>query len=113
MPRITEGIEGSFKIIDYSDDWMVHTTHQHHRVATIRIQKAAMNRIIKLVDDTGLKVLTEKTKAIMFRMNIWAKGEKIEQARQNRILVLTFDTRMNWLEHIKNTKARVEKDKYN
>jgi hypothetical protein len=38
-------------------------------------------------------------------MNQWAKGEKIEQVRQHLILGLKFDTRMNWLEHIKNTKA--------
>jgi hypothetical protein len=64
--------------------------------------------------------LTEKTKAITFsqrkfsittrpRINIRAKGEKIEQVRQHLILGLTFDTKMNWLEHIENTKARAEK----
>jgi hypothetical protein len=42
-------------------------------------------------------------------MNIWAKGEKIEQFRQHLVLGLTFDTRMNWLEHIQNTKTRAEK----
>jgi hypothetical protein len=53
-------------------------------------------------------ISTEKTKAIMFsrrkfsitarpRMNIWAKGEKIEQIRQHHILGLTIDTRMYWL----------------
>jgi hypothetical protein len=73
-----------------------------------------------LKEDTGFKVSTKKTKPIMFtrrkfpittrlRMNIWAKEEKIEQVRQHRILGLTFDTRMNWLEHNKNTKARAEK----
>jgi hypothetical protein len=71
-----------------------------------------MNRIIKWVEDTGFKVSTEKINAIMFsrrkfpittrpRMNIWAKGEKIEQVKQNRILGLTFDTKMNWLERKK------------
>jgi hypothetical protein len=71
----------------------------HQRVATIRIQKA-MKRIIKWAEDTGFKVSTEKTKAIMFsrrkcsittrpRMNIWEKGEKIEQVRPHRILRLT------------------------
>jgi hypothetical protein len=34
---------------------------------------------------------------------------KIEQVRQHRILGLTFDTKMNWLEHIKNTKARAKR----
>jgi hypothetical protein len=43
-------------------------------------------------------------------MNIWAKRDKIEQVRQHRILGLTFDTRINWLEHIKNIKARAEKN---
>jgi hypothetical protein len=43
------------------------------------------------------------------KMNISAQGEKIKQGRQHRILRLTFDTRMNWVEHIKNTKARTEK----
>jgi hypothetical protein len=79
-----------------------------------------MNRIIKLTEDTGFDVSTEKTKAIIFsrrkfplytrpRMNIWAKGEKNEHGKQHRNLGLTFETRMNWLDHIKNTKARAEK----
>jgi hypothetical protein len=56
-----------------------------------------MNRIIKWAEDTGFKLSTEKTKAIMFsrgkfpiitrpRMKIWAKREKIKQFRQQRIL---------------------------
>jgi hypothetical protein len=71
-----------------------------------------MNRIIKLAEDTVFKVSTEKTKTIMFsrrKFPIWAKGEKIEQIRQHRILRLTFDTTMNWLKHFGNTKARAEK----
>jgi hypothetical protein len=99
---------------------MVHATHQHQRVVTIRIQKA-MNRVIKWVKDTGFKVLTEKTKALAEkklqtrpRMTICAKEEKIEQIRQHRISGLTFDSRMNWLEYINNTKARTKKeDTYN
>jgi hypothetical protein len=38
MAGNTDGIEESIKIIAYADDWMVHTTHQHQRVATIQIQ---------------------------------------------------------------------------
>jgi hypothetical protein len=37
MAGITDGIEEPIKIIGYEDDWMVPTTHQHQRVATIRI----------------------------------------------------------------------------
>jgi hypothetical protein len=39
ITRITDDIEELIKIIGYADDWMVHTTHQHQRVATIQIQK--------------------------------------------------------------------------
>jgi hypothetical protein len=46
MAGITDGIEEPIKIIGYADDWMVHTTQQYQRVATIRIQKA-INVIIK------------------------------------------------------------------
>jgi hypothetical protein len=57
-------------------------------------------------EDTGFKVSTEKTKAIMIsrrsfpittipRMNMWEKGEIIEQVRQHRILEFAFDIRMN------------------
>jgi hypothetical protein len=42
-------------------------------------------------------------------MNIWAKGERIEQVRQHRISGLPFNTIMNWFEHNKNTKSRGEK----
>jgi hypothetical protein len=79
-----------------------------------------MNRIIKWAEETEFKVSMEETKVIMFRrrkfpittrsrMNIWVKGEKIEQVRQHYILRLIFDTNLNWLEHIKNAKARAEK----
>jgi hypothetical protein len=46
IAEVTNSIEEPIKIIGYADDWMVHTTHQHQRVATIQIQKA-MNIIIK------------------------------------------------------------------
>jgi hypothetical protein len=36
-------------------------------------------------------------------------GERREKVRQHQISGLTVNKRMNWLEHIKNTKARVEK----
>jgi hypothetical protein len=58
MARITDDIEQPIKIIDYADIWVVHTTHQHQQVATIRIQKA-MDTNIKWAEDTGFKLFTE------------------------------------------------------
>jgi hypothetical protein len=63
-----------------------------------------------MTEDTWFKVLTEKTKAIMTsrrkfpitpkrRINIWAKGEKIDQVREHHIWGLIFETRMNKLEY--------------
>jgi hypothetical protein len=117
--RFENGVVQKVVMAGITDGMEEPITHQHQRAATIRIQKA-INGFIKWAEDTGLKVLTQKTKAIMFsrtkfpittipRMNIWAKGEKIKQVRQHRILGLTLDTRMNWLEHNKNTKTRAEK----
>jgi hypothetical protein len=98
MAGIADGMVKPIRIIDNVDDWMVHNTPQHQRVATIRIQKA-MDRINKWYEDTGFKVSMEKTKTIVFnrrtftittrpRMNAWAKREKIKQVRQHRILGL-------------------------
>jgi hypothetical protein len=61
MAGITDGIEEPIKIIGYADDWIVHTTHQHQRVAAIRIQKA-MNRIIKWEEGTVFKYRRRKPK---------------------------------------------------
>jgi hypothetical protein len=83
----THGIEEPIKIIGYADDWIVHTNHKHERVSVFKLKKA----------DTGWT-----------RLDIWIKGNKIEQVRKHKILGLIFDTRMNWNEHILSTNAKAE-----
>jgi hypothetical protein len=78
-----------------------------------------MHQITKWTDNTGFQIFIEKTKSILFSrknyqtvnrptINIWIKGERIEQVRQHRILGLIFDARMTWNEHIVYAKAKAE-----
>jgi hypothetical protein len=98
------GIEEPVKIMGYADDWMILTSHKHVRTSENRIQKA-LHQITKSADNTGFQISTEKTKSKPFSrkmyqsanrptLNIWMKGERIEQVNQHRILGLIFDARM-------------------
>jgi hypothetical protein len=71
---------------------MVHISHKHERICEIRLQKA-IQHISKWGDETRSQISIEKTKSILFSrknyqivntptMNIWIKGERIEQVRQ-------------------------------
>jgi hypothetical protein len=94
----------------FADDWMILTSHKHVRRSENRIQKA-LNQITKWADNTCFQISTEKTKSILFirkryqsanrpTINIWIKGQRIQQVNQHRILLgLIFDARMTWNEH--------------
>jgi hypothetical protein len=77
-----------------------------------------MNRIIKWAEDTGFKVSTEKTKAIMFSrrkqpittrptMNIWAKGDKIAVSRTENVVCEAGMTTLTEMRKLSNTKAMI------
>jgi hypothetical protein len=79
-----------------------------------------MHQINKWADNTGFQISIEKTKSILFSrknyltvnrptINIWMKGERIEQVRKHSILGLIFDSIMTWNEHILYAKAKAEK----
>jgi hypothetical protein len=92
--------------------WMLLTSHKHARTSENRIQKA-IPKIIKWVDNIGFQISIEKTKSMLFsrknyklanrpKLNVWLKGERIEQVNKHRILGLIFDER-------RGTKAKAEK----
>jgi hypothetical protein len=118
MSEICDGIQVPVNIIGY--DWMILSSHKYVRTIENRIQKA-MHPITKWADRTGFQISIEKTKSILFSrknyvavnrptINIWIKGERIEQVRQHCILGLIFDSRMTWNEHILYAKAKSEKN---
>jgi hypothetical protein len=98
------------KIIGYEDDWMILTSQKYVKTSENRIKKA-MHQITKWVDNTGFEISIEKTKLETVNkptINIWIKGERIEQVRQHRILGLIFDSRMTWNEQILDARAKAE-----
>jgi hypothetical protein len=80
-----------------------------------------MHQITKWADNTGFQISIEKTKSILISrknyqtvnkptINIWIKGERIEQVIQHRILGLIFDSRiqknlMNLIKCLGHTKC--------
>jgi hypothetical protein len=72
----------------FSDDWMIHTTQQQQRVATIRIQKT-MNRINKRAEDTGFQGVDGENQSYQVQPNKISnnhqtQNEHMGKRRENR-----------------------------
>jgi hypothetical protein len=51
------------KMIGYTDDWIIYTSHKQPRVAEARLEKTA-DEVIKLTNENVFRILTEKTKSM-------------------------------------------------
>jgi hypothetical protein len=88
----------------YADDWVVITSNKAPLLTDNTLKKAT-DSTSKWVEDNGFEISTEKTKTMLIhrrskierrlKLNLFIKNERIEMVRQNRMLGVIFDERVN------------------
>jgi ribonuclease HI len=115
---ICKSKQPNVEMIGYADDWYVFTSQKHIKDAEPIIQRA-LDNIERWTQKTGFRISVEKTKSIIFTkssprngrhtFDIQLNNQAIEEVTALKILGLTFDSKLTWKTHIKDTKARAKK----
>jgi hypothetical protein len=102
---ICKGMEDPTKMIGFTDDWIIYTSHKLPRLAEARLKKA-VDKVIKWTNKNGFRISAEKTKSMFIdtinqvigrtpRIRIWINNEEIEMKNYHRILGMILDQRLN------------------
>lgn len=100
------------KAILYVDDLVIYSSSSHLGVLSRRLQ-CAINQTERWCTNNGFTFSVSKTAALLFSKrptqenpNLTLYGRNINFKSSTRYLGMIFDTRLNWLEHIKDLKKQ-------
>jgi ribonuclease HI len=116
--EILNSIDGSIKYCAYADDLVIFLKGKNTKAVEANLQMTLNNINIEM-KKKGLEMATDKTKSMLFstkhKKNIVEpkfkiEGQDVECVKRFTFLGITFDTKLNWNDHISNTTSKTKQN---
>ena len=116
--EILNHIDEPIKYCAYADDLVIFSKGKTTKEIEARLQ-TAFDRINVNMKQRGLEISTDKTKSMLFSTKhkrnivepkITLDRQILESVKKFTFLGITFDTKLNWTEHIENTTTKTKKN---
>ena len=116
--EVLNSIDGPIKYCAYADDLVIFSEGKTTKAIEASLQRT-MDIINSQMKQKGLEISKDKTKSMLFstkhKKNIiepklTLDGQTLESVKKFTFLGVTFDTKLNWTEHVNNISSKTKQN---